>query len=144
MMAGYLIFLATNYTQTTARYAAVFLMASTSFILGPLCHAQASANVSSDSARNMSIGICMFFGNVGNLVSSWTFLPNDAPNYPIGCGLNLATSTIILLTATSTWFWMRWDNAKRDQKNTDAELAAIPPEEAQQLEWKHPAFRWLL
>ncbi|WQF81012.1 Putative major facilitator superfamily, MFS transporter superfamily [Colletotrichum destructivum] len=130
--------------MTTARYAAVFLMASTSFILGPLCHSQASANVSSDTARNMSIAICMFFGNIGSLVSTWSFLPSDAPNYPIGCGLNLATSTLIMVTAAGTWVWMRRDNSRRDQKNVDAELASLNSEEAEQLEWKHPAFRWRL
>ncbi|CCF32429.1 Tna1 protein [Colletotrichum higginsianum] len=144
MMIGYLIFLCTDHTQTTARYAAVFLMASTSFILGPLCHAQASANVSSDTARNMSIAICMFFGNVGSLVSTWSFLPNDAPNYPIGCGLNFATSTLIMITAAGAWVWMRRDNSRRDQKNADAELASLNSKEAEQLEWKHPSFRWRL
>ncbi|OHW98934.1 MFS transporter [Colletotrichum incanum] len=144
MMIGYLIFLCTNYRQTTARYAAVFLMASTSFILGPLCHAQASANVSSDTARNMSIAICMFFGNIGSLVSTWSFLPSDAPNYRIGCGLNFATSTLILATAVGAWVWMRLDNNRKDQKNVDAELASLTTAEAEQLDWKHPAFRWRL
>ncbi|TQN64235.1 putative transporter [Colletotrichum shisoi] len=144
MMIGYLIFLCTDHTQTTARYAAVFLMASTSFILGPLCHSQASANVSSDTARNMSIAICMVFGNIGSLVSTWSFLPSDAPNYPIGCGLNLATSTLIMLTAAGAWVWMRRDNSRRDLKNADAEIASLSSEEAEQLEWKHPAFRWRL
>ncbi|KAH7369248.1 Tna1 protein [Plectosphaerella cucumerina] len=144
MMIGYLIFLCTNHTHVNVRYGAIFLMASTAFILGPLCHAQASANVSSDTARNMAIAICMFFGNIASLVSTWSFLPNDAPNYPIGCGLNFATSTLILFVAVFAWFWMRRDNEKRDQKDTDAESASLAPEEAEQLEWKHPAFRWRL
>ena len=144
MMVGYLIFLCTDHTQTTARYAGVFLMASTSFILGPLCHSQASANVSSDTARNMSIAVCMFFGNVGNLVSAWTFLPNDGPDYPIGCGLNFATSTVILITAVAIWIWMVRDNKKRDSKDEDTELAGLSSQEVEELEWKHPAFRWLL
>lgn len=90
----------------------------------------------------MSIAICMFFGNIGSLVSTWSFLPTDQPNYPIGCGLNFATSTLILLVALAGWFWMRWDNKKRDAVDTDAELAGFTSEEAEQLEWKHPAFRW--
>ncbi|KAK0388020.1 hypothetical protein NLU13_4264 [Sarocladium strictum] len=142
MMIGYLIFLVTDHTQTSARFAAIFFMASTSFILGPLCHSQSSANVSSDTARSMSIAICMFFGNIGSLVSTWSFLPTDAPDYPIGCGLNFATSTMITLVAIAGLFWMKWDNKKRDSVDTDAELAGLTSEEAEQLEWKHPAFRW--
>ncbi|KAJ0164985.1 putative transporter [Colletotrichum tanaceti] len=145
MMVGYLVFLCTDHTQTTARYAAVFLMASTSFVLGPLCHAQSSANVSSNTARNMSIAICMFFGNVGSLVSTWSFLPGDAPNYPVGCGLNFTTSTLIMVTAAGAWVWMRRDNSRRDRQNVDAaELASLNSEEAEELDWKHPAFRWRL
>lgn len=142
MMIGYLIFLCTNDTHTSARFAAIFFMASTSFILGPLCHSQSSANVSSDTARSMSIAICMFFGNIGSLVSTWSFLPTDAPNYPIGCGLNFATSTLILIVAVFGWFWMKRDNRKRDTRDADAELAALSVDEKEQLEWKHPAFRW--
>lgn len=142
MMIGYLLFLVTDESQTSARYAGVFLMATTSFILGPLCHSQASANVSSDTARNMAIGICMLFGNVGSLVSTWSFLPTDAPNYPIGCGLNFATSTITLLVSVFGWFWMKRDNKKRDNVAADTELAGLSIVDLEQLEWKHPAFRW--
>ncbi|KAK2036654.1 MFS general substrate transporter [Colletotrichum somersetense] len=122
----------------------VFLMASTSFILGPLCHAQSSANVNSNTSRNISIAICMFFGNTGSLVSTWSFLPNDAPNYPISCGLNFATSTLILITAVGAWVWMRRDNRRKDQVDLHVELASFTVTEAEQLDWKHPAFRWRL
>lgn len=142
MIAGYLIFLVTNETHFTARYAGVCLMASTSFILGPLCLAQASANVSSDTSRNMAIGICMFFSNVGSLVSTWSFLPTDAPNYPIGCGLNCATSVLIFVAASLGWLWMRWDNRRRDGRDVEAELERLSSEEGEELEWRHPAFRW--
>ncbi|KAK2026745.1 hypothetical protein LX32DRAFT_684360 [Colletotrichum zoysiae] len=68
-----------SYHTTTPRYAAVFLMASTSFILGPLCHAQSGADVNSDTSRNIPIAICMFFGNIGSLVSKWYFLLMTRP-----------------------------------------------------------------
>ncbi|KAK2060582.1 Tna1 protein [Colletotrichum caudatum] len=144
MMIGYLIFLCTDSRQTTARYAAVFLMASTSSILGPLCHTQSSANVNSDTSRDISIAICMFFGNIGSLVSTWSFLPDDAPNCPIGCGLNFATSALILVTAVWAWAWMRRDNRRRDQVDLHAELASFTVTGAEQLDWKRPAFRWRL
>jgi hypothetical protein len=66
--AGYIIFLTTR--DTTARYVALFLVASTAFIAGPLTHGQVSANVVSDSARNMAIAKNMFLGNIGSLVST--------------------------------------------------------------------------
>lgn len=142
MMIGYLLFLVADEKHPNVRYAGVFLMASSAFIMGPLCHGQSSANVSSDTARNMAVAICMMFGNIGSLVSTWSFLPTDAPKYRIGCGLNFATSTLILLLAIFGWFWMRWDNRKRDQQRSDSELAGLTTNDIEQLEWKHPDFRW--
>ena len=84
---GYAIFLATM--NASVRYAAVFLCASTCFSLGAMTNAQVSANVLSDSARSIAIGTNVFFGYVGALIATWTYLPGDSPRYAIGNGLNL-------------------------------------------------------
>ena len=84
---GYAIFLATM--NASVRYAAVFLCASTCFSLGAMTNAQVSANVLSDSARSIAIGTNVFFGYVGALIATWTYLPGDSPRYAIGNGINL-------------------------------------------------------
>lgn len=81
-------------------------------------------------------------GNIGGLISTWSFLPHDAPNYYIGNGLNLASSSIILITSTAVLFWMKSDNKKRERRSVEEELAGMSREEIQDLDWKHPAFRW--
>ena len=81
-------------------------------------------------------------GNIGGLVATWGFLSWDAPDYHIGNGLNLATSGTILIIATLTLIWMKRDNRKRDNRRVEEELAGLSPEEASDLDWKHPAFRW--
>jgi hypothetical protein len=65
----------------------------------------------------------MFFGNIGSLVSTWAFQSWDGPEYHIGNGLNFATSSTMMIIATGTLVWMRWDNKKRDNRTVDAELA---------------------
>jgi MFS family permease len=140
IMAGYLIFLATR--NQIARYIATFLIASSAFTLGPLCHSQAAANVNSDSARGMSIAVTMFFGNIGSLISTWAFQSWDGPDYRIGNGLNFATSSTMMIIAILLLFWMKADNKKRDLRVVDAELAGMPQEAEEELEWKHPDFRW--
>lgn len=82
------------------------------------------------------------FGNIGGLISTWSFLPSDAPNYHIGNGLNLATSTTVLLCSIGLLFWMKMDNHKREKRDVDGELAGLSEAEIQDLDWKHPAFRW--
>lgn len=140
VMLGYIIFLATQ--NTTARYVATFIIASTAFSLGPLCNSQVSAQVSSDTSRSVSLAVNMLFGNVGGLVATWSFISWDGPNYHIGNGLNLATSSTILILSSAVLFWMHRDNARRDTKDVDQELAGLSRDEIENLEWKHPGWRW--
>lgn len=140
VIMGYAMFVGSN--DQIVRYAATFLVASSCMALGPLTNAQVSANVVSDTARSAAIGTNVMFGNVGGLVSAWSFLPWDGPNFHIGNGLNLASaSTIMILTGVTLW-WMKRDNKKRDEKDIDEELSGLTPADVSNLEWKHPAFRW--
>ncbi|KAF2659562.1 MFS general substrate transporter [Lophiostoma macrostomum CBS 122681] len=140
VMIGYIMFLASKEPMT--RYGATFLIASGAFSFGALTNAQVSANVVSDTARAAAIGTNVMFGNIGGLISTWSFLPFDKPDYHIGNGLNLATSSTILLLSISLLLWMKMDNKKREGKNVDAELAGKSVLEVQDLDWKHPGFRW--
>jgi hypothetical protein len=140
MMIGYIIFLATE--DPMARYGASFLIALGAFSFGALCNAQSSANVVSDTARSAAIGTTVMMGNIGGLISTWSFLPFDAPNFPIGNGLNLATSSTTLLTAFLVLIFMKADNKRRSNKDVDAELRGLDEKQIQALDWKHPGFRW--
>jgi MFS family permease len=140
VMAGYIMFLASK--DQKVRYGATFLIASSAFCLGPLTNAQVSANVISDTARSSAIGTNVMFGNIGGLISTWSFLPWDGPNYHIGNGLNLATSSTILILSTLTLFWMKRNNKARDGRDVDEELSGLTRDEVQDLDWRHPAFRW--
>ncbi|KAF4979810.1 hypothetical protein FZEAL_4052 [Fusarium zealandicum] len=139
-MIGYCIFLGSE--RASVRYGATFLVTSSTFALGPLTNAQVSANVVSDTARSAAIGMNVMMGNIGGLVSSWSFLPGDGPNYHIGNGLNLAANGTILVVATLTLMWMKRDNKKRESRDVSSELSGLSPEEIEDLDWKHPGFRW--
>ncbi|KAI5456567.1 major facilitator superfamily domain-containing protein [Mariannaea sp. PMI_226] len=139
-MIGYAMFLGTK--VATARYAATFLIASTCMVLGSLTNAHISANVVSDTSRSSAIGLNVMFGNIGGLISTWSYPITDGPDYPIGNGLNLAAASMILLISTAGYFWMAAENKKRANRNVEEELSGLRPEEIRDLEWKHPAFRW--
>ncbi|XXG96059.1 hypothetical protein Hte_002336 [Hypoxylon texense] len=139
-MMGYIMFLASR--DTRVRYAATFFTAISCFAAGPLTNAQASAQVISDSARSMSLATNMMFGNIGGLVATWSYLSWDGPDYPIGNGLNLAASTMILILATATLLWMNADNKRRDKLDVGKELEGLTQAQIESLEWKHPGWRW--
>ncbi|KAH8807107.1 retrograde regulation protein 2 [Xylogone sp. PMI_703] len=142
MMIGYIMFLASDHAMT--RYGATFLIASGAFSFGSLCNAHVSANVVSDTARSSAIGATVMFGNIGGLISTWSFLPFDGPDYPIGNGLNLATSGVILILSILLVMWMKRDNKKRDGMDVDGNLIGLSQKQIQDLDWRHPAFRWRL
>ncbi|KAH9907612.1 MFS general substrate transporter [Xylariomycetidae sp. FL2044] len=139
-MMGYIMFLAS--TDPTVRYAATFFTAISCFAVGPLANAQVAVQVVSDSARSMSLGTNMMFGNVGGLIATWSYLSWDGPDYPIGNGLNLASACVILVLATAALLWMRADNKRRERRNVEEELAGLSATEVESLEWKHPGWRW--
>lgn len=80
MMVGYIMFLTSKNQQV--RYGATFLITSGAFVFGALCNAQVSANTLTDTARASAIGTTVMMGNIGGLISTWSFLPTDGPNYP--------------------------------------------------------------
>lgn len=77
-----------------------------------------------------------------SILSTWAFLPFDAPFYHIGNGLNVATSSTWILLGIGLLWWMRHDNKRRQSLNVDEVLAALTPQEIRDLDWKHPNFRW--
>lgn len=81
-------------------------------------------------------------GNIGGLISTWAFVPSDAPKYFIGNGLNLATSGAVFITGTLTLLWMNKDNRKREGRSAEEELAGLTPQEVEDLDWRNPNFRW--
>lgn len=142
-MVGYIMFLASEAPHV--RYGATFIIASGAFSFGALCNAQVAANVVSDTARSAAIATNVMFGNIGGLISTWSFLPFDGPNYHIGNGLNLATSSTTLVLSILLLAFMTWDNRKREQKNMETEvegLRGLSQKQVQDLDWRHPAFRW--
>lgn len=141
-MVGYIMFLASKIAMV--RYAATFLIAMSSFPFGPIANAQASANVISDTARGAAIATTVMLGNVGGLISGWSFLPWDAPDYKIGNGLNLATSSTALLVGLAIYAWAKMDNRKRRSRDSGEELQGLTQRQIEDLDWKHPDFMWRL
>ncbi|KAI1618707.1 retrograde regulation protein 2 [Exophiala viscosa] len=147
IIVGYIMLLATQTPQI--RWAALFFVASGVYPYGALCDAQISANVISDTARSAAIGTNIMLGTCGGLISIWMWLPRDSPKYRIGNGTNLATSSVALIVAVLLHLWVRFDNGRRNTREmSTAELAGLDQDQAQDqaqdLEWRHPAFRWKL
>lgn len=84
------------------------------------------------------------FGSVGGLISTWTYIPSDAPTYRIGHGINLGCAVAWTALAIAGYYWMKMDNKKRDEREVfeREKLIGMEQKEIEDLEWKHPAWRW--
>ncbi|KAL0563912.1 hypothetical protein V5O48_018148 [Marasmius crinis-equi] len=142
VMLGYIMLLASN--NPHVRYGATFVIASSSFSFGALCMAEVSANVVSDTARASALATTVTLGSIGALVSTWSYLPFDSPRFVIGNGLNLATSSVILVVSVILLGWMTVDNRKRGRREGGGEviLNELSEKEIEDLDWRHPGFRW--
>ncbi|EMS24265.1 hypothetical protein NBRC10512_000898 [Rhodotorula toruloides] len=124
------------------RYAAAFMVAIGAFSFGSLCTAFSAANVTSDTARAAALGTTVFMGNVGGLISTWTFLPRHAPRYLPGNAFNLAGSSIMLILSIAIWLWMRKENRAKENGRDDHYIEGKTDQEIADLNQKHPAFRF--
>ena len=80
--------------------------------------------------------------NIGGLVSTWSYISWDGPDFRIGNGLNLAAASMILVIGLLGLCWMKWDNRRRERRDVEGELAGLSEREVGDLDWKHPDFRW--
>lgn len=129
-------------TNRFVRYAGTFFITSGAFANGALSNAQVSANLLSDTARSSGIGFNVMMGNIGGLIATWSYLPFDGPNYPIGNGLNLGSSSAIFICSGLLFVFIKWDNNRRSKVDADLALEGKSPQEVEELDWKHPAHRW--
>ncbi|KIW87810.1 uncharacterized protein Z519_11394 [Cladophialophora bantiana CBS 173.52] len=139
-LCGFVMFLGTR--NTDARYGATFPEASSAFLFGTLSNALISVNVISDTSRSAATGTNVLFGNIGGLVLTWSYLPFEGPNYPIGSGLNLAAISCYFVLPVTLLLWMKYDNQKRAERNMDSEVSGLSIKELQDLDWQQPGFLW--
>ncbi|GAA5848303.1 hypothetical protein JCM9279_001004 [Rhodotorula babjevae] len=137
---GYILYLCSM--QPQIRYAAAFLVATGSFAFGAMTTTWAAANVTSDSARASAIGTVVMFGNMGGLISAWTFLPKDGPRYVPGNAFNLAGSVIMFVLTAGLWAWQVRENRAKENGRDDHFLEGKTEEEIQLLGTKNPHFRY--
>lgn len=82
--------------------------------------------------------ICLF----AYLWLQWAFVASDAPDYRIGNGLNFATSSAWLILAIILHFWMIRANSRMEGKDVESELSGLDQSQIEDLDWRHPAFKW--
>ncbi|KAM0746158.1 putative pantothenate transporter [Meredithblackwellia eburnea MCA 4105] len=139
-IAGYGILVGAK--SKVAKYVATFLLTGGTFPFGAYSPGLTAINTAPDSVRAMAIGLVAAVGNTGGIISVWTYISKDAPNYKKGNTLNLAGMIIVFALTAFTWAYMNWENKKRDNGDRDHRLEGLTEDQAAMLGHKHPKYRY--
>ncbi|KAJ7269018.1 hypothetical protein C8J57DRAFT_1066963, partial [Mycena rebaudengoi] len=99
-------------------------------------------NTSPDPTRVVALGVLSSMGQLGGIVSTWTYIASDAPGYRRGNTLNLAGMVAVVVLIVGVMVHMKWENAQRDHGKRDHRLDGLPPFEESLLGHRHPEFRY--
>ncbi|KAF8194026.1 major facilitator superfamily domain-containing protein [Mycena galopus ATCC 62051] len=125
-----------------ARYVACFLVTAGPFTFGTFGHGLVAINTSPDPTRVVALGVLSSMGQLGGIVSTWTYVASDAPGYHRGNTLNLAGMVAVVVLVVGTIVHMKWENAQRDHGKRDPRLDGLASIEESQLGHRHPKFRY--
>ncbi|KAI1330139.1 MFS general substrate transporter [Xylariaceae sp. FL0255] len=131
-------------TGHNLKYAAVYLCAISAFPGGPGFLSWGLNNAAGPSVRAVTSGYILAIGNVGGILAVWAYLPNDAPNFPIGHSINFAAQIAVLFLALCGILYCVRENGIRERGGRDHRLQGLTEEGKLALGNKHPDFRYIL
>ncbi|KAJ1304616.1 hypothetical protein OPQ81_005758 [Rhizoctonia solani] len=141
VITGLAILLGTSNAQ--ANYAGVFLIAMGAFPQGPILLSWATNNSAPNTVRAVSSALVVAVGTMGPIVTSWIYLPSDAPRYHIANGVQLgAQATFFILVNVLILHNIR-ENRRRARGERDYRLNNSE-EEIARLGSLHPSFRLVI
>lgn len=73
-----------------------------------------AVNIGPDTTRATAVGTLMTLGNIGGLVSAWTYVSTQAPEYTAGNSVNVAGMTVVLGLTIGIRIWLTRENKKRE------------------------------
>lgn len=127
--------------STTGRYIALFLPTAAAFTCSPILLAWVVGNSAGSSVRAVVSAWAVGEANIGGLIATWTYLPEDAPRYVRGHWINFGGSCILLMVAVVTTLYLRWENGVRARGGRNERLAGTDGEVGK-LGHRHPEYRY--
>jgi MFS-type transporter involved in bile tolerance (Atg22 family) len=138
---GYILL--ANVRSAEARYGAVFVAAIGIFFIGTTVLAWCLNNVAPSALRAVASAYVVAMGNFGSVIATWAYLPADGPEYHTGHYINMAAELVVCGLGLVGIFYARWENRKRARGERDGRLTGLSEEEARELGYRHPQFRYI-
>ncbi|KAI1432917.1 MFS transporter-like protein [Xylaria sp. CBS 124048] len=132
---GYILLLATH--KSSARYAGTFLVAIGIYPNSALIMGWLSNNMAPHFVRATGIGFLIAFANTSAFISTFIYLPHQAPNYVLGHSISLGALVICAALVCLQVLYLSLENKKRARGDRDDRLVQG---EEHRLGHRHPAF----
>lgn len=129
--------------SSNIKYMAVFFVTIGAFPGGPAFLSWGLNNAAGPAVRAVAGAYIPSVGTLGAVVATWTYLPRDGPDYPIGHSINLAAQCFALFLALFGIAYILWENKERMRGKRDHRLEGKSQEEADDLGYRHPEFRYI-
>lgn len=102
--------------NSSVRYAGGFFAAAGIYPSVPQGVAWNGNNMGGSLKRAVGIAMHVGFGNISGIISSYLFLPRDAPRYIPGLSSLLGMYVLALVLCVFMTFYLRRENRRRDRE----------------------------
>ncbi|KAG8698531.1 hypothetical protein FRC08_005866 [Ceratobasidium sp. 394] len=130
-------------SNANAKYAGIFLIAMGVFPQGPMLLTWATNNSAPNTVRAVSSAMVVAVGTIGPIVTSWIYLPSDAPRYHIANSVQIAAQSVFFMLVVTLVLHNMRENRRRARGERDYRLNADEITVAR-LGSLHPSFRLVL
>ncbi|KAF2098646.1 major facilitator superfamily transporter, partial [Rhizodiscina lignyota] len=114
-MVGFIMLLASE--SSHVKYAGTFLAAAGIYPNVPACVAWNSNNIGGSTKRSVGIAMQVLLGNLGGVISGYSFLPKDEPRYIPGYGMLAGMCAFAALLSFGMAVYLRIENKSRGERN---------------------------
>ncbi|KAK1751139.1 major facilitator superfamily domain-containing protein [Echria macrotheca] len=129
-------------SDSWTRYGGIFLITVGAFPGGPGFLSWGINNSAGPAVRAVSTAYIVSLGTIGGIVSTWTYMPTDAPKYPIGHTINIAGQAGTFVLAVFGILYCYRENRLRAAGKRDHRLEGLSEHEQQKLGYRHPRFKY--
>jgi len=124
------------------RYGGIFLVTVGAFPGGPGFLSWAINNSGGPSVRAVTSAWVVSLGTIGGIVSTWTYIPPDAPKYYNGHTINFAGQIAVFFLSIFGILYCARENRLRVAGKRDHRLEGLSEREQDELGYRHPRFHY--
>lgn len=100
-------------------------------------------NAAGTGVRAVTGGWIVTIGTLGGIVATWSYLPDDAPTFPIGHTINFTAQLACFVLALTGIGYCVWENRLRNRGGRDGRLEGLSEDDIADLGYRYPEFRYI-